>query len=339
MGMLGSSAQVFSEQALQLAEEHGTPPEPQAYELWYVYATRTNQKLNEEIDLLRAAGAPFSRETIKRLLSNYVVGDDPSEGLLALGAEVDDNMGAIGERIVEEIGVTQSFESSLRQLSGGFLGARGAGDLDRQVTDIVSANAQYLGAIQKFRDEMDAAHRQIRSLREEMAELTDQANSDEMTGLLNRRSFLVATHKALARWREGGPEFAVALADIDNFRAVNESFGHAMGDEVLKKFAQVARKSVRPSDLVSRFGGEEFAFLFPGVSARAGHVIADRIRQYFMAIRFLDPRRDRRLERVTVSFGVSGCEKDESADMLIKRLEAQLTSAKRGGRNRVMSPA
>ncbi|MGO9856221.1 MAG: diguanylate cyclase [Acidimicrobiales bacterium] len=160
-----------------------------------------------------------------------------------------------------------------------------------------------------------------------MAETQLQATTDSLTGLLNRRSF---EHRVAALRREE-PAIAIAMADLDHFKLLNDSYGHETGDRALRVFAQVLRESLRTQDLVCRHGGEEFAIAIPGCSIEKAREIFDAARNRLDAAMTVAG-----LPKFTVSFGVIEAEPDDDLPGLISRADAALFQAKREGRDRVV---
>ncbi len=160
-----------------------------------------------------------------------------------------------------------------------------------------------------------------------MAETQLQATTDSLTGLLNRRSF---EHRVAALRREE-PAIAIAMADLDHFKLLNDSYGHETGDRALRVFAQVLRESLRTQDLVCRHGGEEFAIAIPGCSIEKAREIFDAVRNRLTAAMTVAG-----LPKFTVSFGVVEAEPDDDLPGLISRADAALFQAKREGRDRVV---
>jgi diguanylate cyclase (GGDEF)-like protein len=161
--------------------------------------------------------------------------------------------------------------------------------------------------------------------------LQQRAQIDGLTGLRNR-SFLderLATERAMIR-RYQRP-LACIMIDVDHFKAVNDLYGHATGDEVLRCVADVLTRTTRLEDVVARYGGEEFTILTPGVDVDGAMILAERIR---VAIENLNISRGATVLRVTCSFGVAGYD-PEQPDTLIPQADTALYAAKSGGRNRV----
>jgi diguanylate cyclase (GGDEF)-like protein len=157
---------------------------------------------------------------------------------------------------------------------------------------------------------------------------------DPVSGLYNRRYFHDRLDEELQRASRQRTTVALLMIDIDDFKRINDRFGHMAGDTVIKGVSDILRRSVRKFDLCTRFGGEEFAIVMPGSGVEGAASIAERIRQRIEAFR-ADERELSQL-RVTASIGLSVAE-DALSRELIVRADRALYSAKRAGKNRVVS--
>jgi diguanylate cyclase (GGDEF)-like protein len=162
-----------------------------------------------------------------------------------------------------------------------------------------------------------------------------QAVTDELTGLANVRAFLDTLDRELERSRRFGTPLGLVMVDLDDFKRVNDTYGHQQGDEVLAQVACVLRESSRELDTAARYGGEELAMILPQTDASGAELLAERVRE---AIESLPVRRvdGKGALRVTASFGVAAAPESGSDRMdLIAAADAALYTAKRGGKNRV----
>ena len=164
-----------------------------------------------------------------------------------------------------------------------------------------------------------------------------QALVDGLTGIANRRQCEDALTSEIARAERLGSPFTIVLADLDDFKAVNDAHGHPVGDDVLREFASVLRATVRESDLAGRWGGEEFLLLLPGTDAAGGANLADRVRATLSERSFLG--RDGHVVTVTCSFGVAQHRTGEDERDLFTAADRALYRAKRDGKNRVETDA
>jgi diguanylate cyclase (GGDEF)-like protein len=168
-------------------------------------------------------------------------------------------------------------------------------------------------------------------------ELDRQASVDFLTGLPNRRYFMRFAERELDRSRRFGEPFTLAVVDLDMFKSVNDNYGHQAGDQVLKRFADVCRSSLRNVDMVGRIGGEEFAILLPKIAAKDAWEVVERLRQAVVATE-IDVGQSSALH-ITATFGLAGYSAaEESMDSLFRRADDALYEAKRHGRNMVYLP-
>jgi len=160
-----------------------------------------------------------------------------------------------------------------------------------------------------------------------------QARIDGLTGLANRRACEDQLHGELARVERFGGPLAVVIADLDDFKEVNDQFGHPAGDVVLREFARILEEGIRDVDLAARWGGEEFVLLLPGTDTSGAASVADRIRVALQSRLVLSAEGEP--IPMTASFGVAGFPEAASAQALIAAADAALYAAKRDGKNRV----
>jgi diguanylate cyclase (GGDEF)-like protein len=174
-------------------------------------------------------------------------------------------------------------------------------------------------------------------VRRRTEELEQLATTDPLTGLPNRRRAMDALETAFLESRRYGHALSVAMIDVDHFKEVNDSFGHAEGDRVLKEIAAVVASALREVDVAGRYGGEEFVMVLPETPPEGAEIVAERLRSLVEGWDFGKPG------RVTVSIGVAGVgegelPRDSAADGFVQLLEEAdrcLYSAKNAGRNRV----
>lgn len=178
--------------------------------------------------------------------------------------------------------------------------------------------------------------RQNDELERKNRELAALATTDPLTGLHNRRYFLAEVEREVAGARATASPGSVLMMDIDHFKRINDTCGHAQGDAALVAVADAVRRALRSSDVVARFGGEEFVAWMPRTSAEDGATIAERVRAAVAACRIPGLPWN-----VSVSIGASSLDLDanESFDAMLARADVALYAAKQGGRDRVVCRA
>lgn len=182
--------------------------------------------------------------------------------------------------------------------------------------------------INTFATRLDAAYKELESTN---ARLKETSFKDELTGLYNRRFFNLRLEEELSRYRRFNHPVSVVLLDLDGFKAVNDEFGHTVGDETLREVSQILMKHSRGINVVSRYGGDEFAVLLVETSKAGARLYADRIRE--VVAKFPFPRG----KVMTASFGVASLPDDEAgtAEDLFRAADEALYAAKRAGKNQV----
>jgi len=174
-------------------------------------------------------------------------------------------------------------------------------------------------------------------LRDNLDNSLELAVTDPLTGLHNRRYMFGQLDALAQRSAKGGAPVAALLLDIDHFKKINDSFGHDVGDEVLREFAVRLASNVRAIDLPCRYGGEEFVAIMPDTTVEAAERIAERIRRYISGSPFRVAHGNELLT-VTISIGVAGMlGEHDTPEALLKRADEALYEAKAAGRNRVIA--
>ncbi len=158
------------------------------------------------------------------------------------------------------------------------------------------------------------------------------STSDPLTGALNRRHFMALMERELRRADRYGARFALLMLDIDHFKRINDTFGHQIGDEAIRRLAQTCLGHLRPSDYLCRYGGEEFIIALTHTEDAGARIVAERIRD---AVAKLEIATERQPLRFTVSIGVSNFAPRVRLEQLIECADQALYAAKSGGRNQV----
>jgi diguanylate cyclase (GGDEF)-like protein len=172
------------------------------------------------------------------------------------------------------------------------------------------------------------------TLRGYQSRLEDMASTDKLTGAANRQVFEMVYRQQARLAERRGTSLSLVLLDIDHFKAVNDTHGHQVGDQVIRGISDILRGTIRASDILCRWGGEEFLILLPDCSAPQALALAEKVRASVQDARIHCADRDL---RVTISLGVTRVVPGEPQDAAVKRADDALYDAKRSGRNKVVS--
>ena len=213
-------------------------------------------------------------------------------------------------------------------------------------TDEITVRALQEGAIgylprnslsqEKLGNIIDAAldkWTRLQQARADNEKLEKLATVDSLTGLYNRPAVLCRLRELISFANRYKEDFSLIMLDLDHFKNVNDRYGHLAGDEVLAEIAALARRNVRDTDIVGRYGGEEFIIILPKTALASSWVVAERLRSIVEKTEMKDSAGS--VFSVTVSQGLAGWERGEDATSLISRADEALYKAKAKGRNRV----
>ncbi|TVT84435.1 GGDEF domain-containing protein [Pseudomonas sp. H3(2019)] len=188
----------------------------------------------------------------------------------------------------------------------------------------------------RLAEAMEYTENALQELQRTNRELGHLAATDPLTGADNRRRFMERVDAEIGRTNRGGAPFSVLALDLDNFKSINDRFGHQVGDDILKEFVQKCLDSIRPYDGVARVGGEEFMILLPQTSLDGAHQIAERLRTSVANTAFNSGFQ--RLNVLTVSIGISQSGRDgNTIETILQVADQRLYHAKHQGRNCVVT--
>jgi len=214
-----------------------------------------------------------------------------------------------------------------------------------EISDVLDVVMQQTRAVQlaaqRSRDELiemrarvQEAEQEVAKLQKELEEASDMVRHDALTGALNRKGMEEALEREVGRTRRREAPLCLAMLDIDNFKKLNDTHGHDVGDQALVHLTQVVRETLRPQDTLARYGGEEFVIILSDTSLDDGVQVMVRV-QRELTRKFFLHRNDKVL--ITFSCGVAELARDEDSGAGIKRADQAMYLAKRAGKNRVVA--
>jgi diguanylate cyclase len=211
------------------------------------------------------------------------------------------------------------------------------GPIKEIVLALIEDNRDMRDRLYNVRNQLEESRLQVMQWQTNLERAEDAGLRDVVTAIGNRRFFDASFAEEVEKARRLGDNICLALADIDRFKTVNDRFGHLVGDRLLRLFANILVQNVRGQDKVARFGGEEFALIFPGARLVDAVTATDRIRGILESKQWTIEPSGERISKVTASFGVAKLRADESANDLLQRADELLYAAKSRGRNRVVA--
>jgi diguanylate cyclase len=315
---------------------HGIMPTPPNYTVWYTHAAGTMPALSQAIDALVSKQTGFTDAVNADLYKRYFGSPEDQVEVLEAGGRLQAVIDKVSRYLDEHNGEIGHFGHTLDNISTAMgNNTQPAEKVRALVADLVKETQSMAQRNYNLESRLGRVANEVTELRENLQAVQREALTDALTGIPNRKFFDTRLQEAVREALNEQEAMSLVLCDIDHFKRFNDSFGHQIGDQVLRLVARTLSDSVKGRDTPARFGGEEFAIILPRTTLQQAAIVADQIRNGVMRRRFVgkDTRDD--YGGITLSFGVAQYRANEDLTDLIGRADAALYHAKREGRNRV----
>lgn len=313
--------------------ELGIPITPCNYTVWYEYVQGRDAELNAVVDVMVRRKDAFTEETMDMLYSQFCINDLSGEELEELRKELLEQVAILQKTIAEQTGESSSLNESLSNSAEMMYSVDSVSEIKEIISKAVSDTNKFveknIAAVQKF----DDIKKEMEEMRENLATLEDEIRRDELTGIANRKSCDEELDKLYYKAKREKRIFSILVIDIDHFKKVNDTYGHLIGDEVLKYLALRLVEKIGDAGFVARFGGEEFIALLPDTTQEDAGAIARLLCNYFSQTNLTRKTEPKRIGSVTISVGVAEITEGETTKQLLSRADAALYKAKSNGRN------
>ncbi len=327
----------LSHEALAHAERHRSPPQPPAYEVWYNYAAGDDPALRERIDRELVKTNVVDLTKIEEIYREHFLEQRLAKEMTAIGDELHAGVRRAVDMLRDGLGENERFVGSLREAQDRISRASRKDEARRAAAELLELARAHVSQFEALNGELDKVRAQALELQEEMQRLRTTAYLDHLTQIWNRRHMDEVLDRDILAARRTNQPLSFALIDLDDFKQLNDTHGHTIGDAVLKHTAGLIKRNVKGQDTPARFGGEEFAIILPKTSLFNARHLVDDIRQQLYETDFVLSRERRPIGQVSASIGLTQLLPDDTKEAMIARADKLLYRAKQQGKNRVES--
>lgn len=315
------------------------PTSPSNYEIWVAYTTGGHPDLSREINLRLLRGEPFTDEFNNDLFERYFAKTRLSAQMVEASAGIARELEGVVSSLRGAGAQAGSYAGELESASQRMDTGLAPSDFRAIVARLAATTREMAAHNRELEQKMEVSSRQMETLQTTLQNVRIESLTDGLTGLANRKHFDETLNARLAEDQVDHAGLCLLLCDIDHFKRVNDTWGHQIGDQVIRYVATVLSAQVEGDFLATRYGGEEFALIMPRTKLAAAAEIAERIRTTIKAKTLSRKSTGEILGRVTISLGIARSSPDDDASTLIGRADACLYQSKRTGRDRVTADA
>ncbi len=333
---LGRALKVASE-AMGFLRSHELAPIPTNFAVAYSHLSGQNPTITSDVAALVKSGTKLNPEQFSNLYEKYFGFSADAERLSAASARIEAAVGSLVKELATAGDNARSYGAALDSFSGTLSEASSIDSLKDALASVLHETRRIEVAHRAMEERAQSTAHEMVELKQSLAAMSVEATTDPLTGIGNRKLFDRRLKELVAIAREEKQPISIIFADIDHFKSVNDTFGHQVGDMVLKRVGETLVECVKGRDLSVRYGGEEFVVLLPGTPIKGAYVVAEEIRKTMAEKKLTRKSTGEVLRQITLSLGIAELRHNEDPEEMVARADAALYTAKRTGRNRTTS--
>jgi len=318
--------------AISFIGTHRLSANPVNYTVCYEYLLANNPLLKQAIDKAISENIMLTDQMMGQWFETFLSGYDQA-GLRQSQADLIDVISKLAESAVLAEDNVNQFDKVLRHSEKELVDSNAS--LESIVAHLLASTRSMQASMELMREQIQESKQEITSLQERLERAAEEALTDPLTGLTNRKGLSKAIEQAVLSVEQLNSYPCLLMMDIDHFKKINDTFGHLLGDRVIKVVAETLKNQVKGKDTAARYGGEEFSVLLPETELMDAVKVAENIRLAIERTRIKRASDNQEICRMTISIGVARHKPDEPIMALFERADNALYRSKNEGRNRV----
>jgi diguanylate cyclase len=329
-------SQRYADAAMGLLERHSVPPLPDFYRLFYDYLAGAQLMTARRVEaaLQQGGEAPVRERLYEEFVRPYEAGEATERAASLVNERIEILTYLIDDAAVSSRKHPATLEAATTTLAAS---STRAALLKDWIVRLEGANRRMLEVNQRLVADLDATAASLEAVCAELAQHRRDSLVDPLTGLVNRLGFDTKLSEALIDARDNGRGFALAIIDIDNFKDLNDSYGHLAGDAVLRFAGRALLAAARNGDVIGRFGGDEFVAIIRDADDREAEAAAERLCRSMRGVDLQKCIGGDILGNITCSIGITCFGDGDGVSAMLGRADQFMYEAKRNGRNRWVS--
>ncbi|MGZ8935098.1 MAG: diguanylate cyclase, partial [Methylobacter sp.] len=311
--------------AISFIGTHHLSANPVNYTVCYEYLLGNRPLLKQEIEKTISEKIPLTDPMMEKWFETFLTGYDQASlrqaqaDLMAVISKLSDST-SLAEVNVNQFG--QTLGHSEKAL------ANSNSSLESIVIHLLASTQSMQASLEVMKQQIQESRQEINSLQDRLESAIEEALSDPLTGLLNRKGLYKAIEKVVLSLEELNSYPCLLMMDIDHFKNINDTFGHPLGDRVIKAVGDILKNQIKGKDTAARYGGEEFCVVLPETELPDAVKVAENIRRMIEKTRIKRSSDNQEICRVTISIGVTRYQPDESITALFERADSALYRSK-----------
>ena len=330
-------AESLAKQAFQNILQRKVTPHPDKFAVWYTYAGGKNAELKAEMDRALAEGERIDDNLLAGLYEKYLAEEAEREELNAASERIQQTLEQVMAYVNSASSGASHYGETLENFHGDIAKSESTEELQALVANVLTETKDMVEMNKKLEQQLTDSTGEIARLREEVVQVRQEASTDGLTGLPNRKTLDATIQEEAEKAKSSRSFLSFIMSDVDHFKKFNDTYGHQLGDQVLKLVAATMTQTVRGQDTPARYGGEEFCVVLPNTNLQEARKVAENIRNAVASKKLVNRRKGMDLGKITLSLGVSEYSLGEDVSTFMKRADDALYAAKRSGRNKVVT--
>ncbi len=333
-----SKAGEYLRLALGYLAKYNQPASPVNYTVWYEYVSGKNRKLKKAMDSSIESATPLTDKNMELMYRKFVADGDRIV-ISKLLTKINLMLREITGHVLETEGDLSGHGINLKGLSDQIQAVQDYEGIKHIVDLMIVETKALVKSGSKLQSRMKISSADLQQLYRELEKSQKEAQTDALTGLINRRGLEKRFELERIRAKQNNIAFSIIMVDIDHFKKVNDTFGHLVGDSLLKGISHILKKQLRRNDIAARYGGEEFLILLPETDLTGAGAVAGKIQKGLSTKEWKLKESGKSMGSITVSMGISVYAMNETGKEMIKRADDALYMAKNTGRNQIVTQA